>query len=340
MIKSYKQFVAFITGAILACLLSVAIVQPAAAQQDIATLETKQSIVSSVTYNPNVAPISCPQEDSCDLDYYGNGDGVPGNDYWMGKNAANRWVRLTLAAGLTTVGVGQITCAYEDSCDLDYTGGAWYAKQKTGTKYVRLTMVPSDMLVSSKHGVCDPSAAFCENEYEPDSTLALPYWAQGWQFEGRTVCIESTRAGAPLASVRNDYITAVNGLLQFTPATAVGECTSRGYPLSQQIKVYSYSSATDGYCGYAQTWTLGGYVHHAVLYINEAPERVGCRDAASWPSLWEHEVGHITGLAHVPATENSVMPSVLNDKRITPQVDGPREANLYTGNPLYGDGNP
>lgn len=188
------------------------------------------------------------------------------------------------------------------------------------------------------HGVCDPDATFCENENQADSASALPYWAEGWQFEGRTVCLESTRAGAPLSSVRNDYISAVNGLVQITPATAVGECSNRGYPLSQQIKVYSYSSSTDGWCGYAQIWTVGASVHHANIYINEHPDRVGCRDAASWPSLWEHEVGHVAGLAHTPAAENSVMAAILNDKRVTPQVDGPRLANIYGNNPLFGNG--
>lgn len=190
------------------------------------------------------------------------------------------------------------------------------------------------------HGTCDPSAVFCESEYEADGTSALPYWAQGWQFEGRTVCLESARALAPLDSVRYDYYSVTNGLIQFTPERTVGGCSARGYALSQQIKFYSYSSNTDGWCGYTQTWTLGGYVHHVNVYINEHPDRVGCRDAASWPSLWEHEVGHATGLAHVPATENSVMPATLNDKRVTASNDAPRIANLYTGNPLFGNGNP
>lgn len=195
-------------------------------------------------------------------------------------------------------------------------------------------------LMISTHGICDPDATFCENDsdYEASVTSALPYWAAGFQFEGRTICIETTRAGAPVGSVRNDFLAATNNLLQFTSDNRVGGCSSRGYPLSQQIKVHSYSSGTDGWCGYASTVYTAGYVHHTDIYINEHPDRVGCRDAASWPSLWEHEVGHTLGLNHVPAAENSVMPAVLNDKRITPQVDGPRLANLYTGNPLFGDG--
>lgn len=222
---------------------------------------------------------------------------------------------------------------------LAFSGSPAQAQQDLAIVHAKQALAGEPVLADT-HGVCDPDAAFCESESQADGTSALPYWAQGWQFEGRTVCVETNRAGHPLNSVRNDYLTATNSLVVITPASPIGSCTSRGYPLSQQIKVYSYTNATDGYCGYAQTWTLGGYVHHANIYINEAPERVGCRDAASWPSLWEHEVGHVLGLAHVPAAENSVMAAVLNDKRVTPQVDGPRLANLYTGNPLFGDGNP
>lgn len=102
--------------------------------------------LQKAAYNPNVAPITCAQEDSCVLDWYANGDGQGGNDYWMARQSGgSTWVRLTLAAGMTTVGVGQITCWYEDSCMLDYTAGAWYAAQQShGVRtsvWVRLTMV-------------------------------------------------------------------------------------------------------------------------------------------------------------------------------------------------------
>jgi hypothetical protein len=74
-------------------------------------------------------------------------------------------VRLTLASALAVTAVGvlaltlpadaapqkattscgtcvaPITCAQEDSCVLDYTGGYWRARQANGTVWVRLTLL-------------------------------------------------------------------------------------------------------------------------------------------------------------------------------------------------------
>ncbi|MGC4938677.1 hypothetical protein [Kribbella sp. DT2] len=192
------------------------------------------------------------------------------------------------------------------------------------------------------HSVCDPTAAVCEQQgvERGQGASALPYWASGHQFKGRTVCVESTRALAPLASARNDYLAATKNTLVLTPETRLNGCTSRGYPIPQQIRVHSYSNAADGWCGYASTWISGAYVRAADIYINEHPSRVGCRTAVTWPALFEHEIGHAAGLNHVPATENSMMPELNNGKRVTPQVDGPRLINIYANNPLFGDGAP
>lgn len=97
-------------------------------------------------YNPNVAPITCATEDSCVRAWYANGNGQGGDDYWMARQeGGSTWVRLTLAEGMTTVGVGQITCWYEDSCMWDYTNGAWYAAQQShGVRtsvWIRTTMI-------------------------------------------------------------------------------------------------------------------------------------------------------------------------------------------------------
>lgn len=91
-----------------------------------------------------VAPITCyPSEDSCVLDFVGNG----GNGYWMARQTnGSTWVRLTLVPGWSTSGIPPITCRDEDSCVLDYVGlsaggSYWRARQDAGTTWVRLTLV-------------------------------------------------------------------------------------------------------------------------------------------------------------------------------------------------------
>jgi uncharacterized membrane protein len=50
--------------------------------------------------NDHVAPITCKYSTSCVLDWYGSGDGQPGDDYWMARQAAgSTWVRLTMVDG-------------------------------------------------------------------------------------------------------------------------------------------------------------------------------------------------------------------------------------------------
>lgn len=99
---------------------------------------------AKVDYNPNVAPITCPDfADDCVLRYVDR----HGEGYWMARTArGTTWVRLTLVPGWTTTGVGRITCAYYASCVIGWTKsypgeGYYMARFPSSSTWVRLTMV-------------------------------------------------------------------------------------------------------------------------------------------------------------------------------------------------------
>lgn len=100
----------------------------------------------------SVGAITCLTEDSCVLDFVGNG----GNGYWMARlESGTTWVRLTLVPGWSTTNIAPITCKYEDSCVLDWYSNHdgiqndyWMARQSSGTTWVRLTLVNGAKMVS------------------------------------------------------------------------------------------------------------------------------------------------------------------------------------------------
>lgn len=93
---------------------------------------------AQVTYNPNVAQITCAQEDSCYVSFVDNG----GYGYWMARQSTGTtWVRLTLVFGWTYNEIAPITCQTKGQCVLNYYGGYWMARQWNGTTWVRLTLL-------------------------------------------------------------------------------------------------------------------------------------------------------------------------------------------------------
>lgn len=136
-------------------------------------------------------------------------------------------------------------------------------------------------------------------------------WFEGWAFARKTICIDSSIPGAPLARIASDF-TGIAGLRIVNGGTRAGNCAAKGYPASQRISFLSMSktgAARYGYrvCGLTAPANYGNLTSvNVTIYVTGA-ERTPCGGAPEWTDVFEHEFGHTLGLSHNQPYATSIM---------------------------------
>jgi hypothetical protein len=160
-------------------------------------------------------------------------------------------------------------------------------------------------------------------------------WYHGWQFQRKSVCIESNIPNAPLAAIASMYrVYGIKVYVRF----ALGQCAAAGFPRSQYVPVTAYKE-DNNMCAGAPTYHVNGYVTAASVIINMQPDTKQpdgstryystCRSGQEWQDQFAHELGHTFGLTHDQPARSSIM----RDGHTTDKYDQWRLNVTYQNNP-------
>lgn len=135
-------------------------------------------------------------------------------------------------------------------------------------------------------------------------------WFEGWSFARKTICVDSSIPGAPLAKLAQHY----NGVggLRIVVKGKVGTCAAAGYGASQRVSFLSMSktgAARYNYrvCGLTSPANYGSLTSVAVTVYVTGAQRTPCGAGVEWGDVFEHEFGHTLGLSHEQPKATSVM---------------------------------
>lgn len=141
-------------------------------------------------------------------------------------------------------------------------------------------------------------------------------WYIGWQFARKSVCIDSSIQGAPLAEVAGMFSGAAKGGLSVRVGGAAGACKAQGVPESQRVTFVSMSArgqAVYGACAVTDPgpviYTNGDLLRVQVEVWVSAYRTTPCGNYASgeWVDVFAHEFGHAVGLSHAQPAATSIM---------------------------------
>lgn len=137
-------------------------------------------------------------------------------------------------------------------------------------------------------------------------------WYEGYHFGHKTVCIDSSISGAPLADVARMYSGSNKGGLRVVVGGKAGACAAKGYAERQRVTFLSMGPRSQKkYGACALTWP-GSYGSltdvHVEVWVT-APRETLCGNYASgeWVDVFAHEFGHATGLSHDQPAKTSIM---------------------------------
>lgn len=135
-------------------------------------------------------------------------------------------------------------------------------------------------------------------------------WYEGWAFTRKTVCVDSSIAGAPLAAIARDF-TGPGGLRVVAGGTA-GACQKAGYSASQRVSFLSMSkNAAARYggrvCGLTGAANYGNLSSVDVTVNVTGAKTTPCGAGLEWQDVFEHEFGHALGLSHKQKYVSSIM---------------------------------
>ncbi|MDX6250407.1 MAG: hypothetical protein QOF10_3767 [Kribbellaceae bacterium] len=160
-------------------------------------------------------------------------------------------------------------------------------------------------------------------------------WYQGYQFQRKSVCIESNIPNAPLAAVAAMY--RVNGI-RVSVRFGLGQCAAAGFARSQYVPITAFK-ADNNMCAAAPTTYYNGYIVQAEVIVNLQPDTKqsngvtryysACRAGAEWTDMFAHELGHTFGLSHTQPSYTSIM----RDGHTTDAPDRWRLGLIYANNP-------
>lgn len=155
-----------------------------------------------------------------------------------------------------------------------------------------------------------PYVAVKESCRTPGHGRVAYCWFEGWQFSRKTICIDSSISGAPLAALARHY-TGIGGIRVVVGGTRAGACAA-GYDASQRVSFLSMSktgAARYGYnvCGLTQAANYGALSSVAISVYVTGAQRTPCGAGVEWGDVFEHEFGHALGLSHEQRYASSVM---------------------------------
>jgi hypothetical protein len=162
-------------------------------------------------------------------------------------------------------------------------------------------------------------------------------WFEGWQFQRKSICIESNIPKAPLAAVASMY--RVSGI-RVSVRFALGQCAAAGFARSQYVPITAYKK-DDGRCAgtVAPYYPNTGYLANPSIHINMQPNTRQangttryysvCRTGVEWTDEFAHELGHVFGLTHIQPAASSIE----RDGHTTDPYDDWRLTVIYRDNP-------
>lgn len=157
-------------------------------------------------------------------------------------------------------------------------------------------------------------------------------WYEGWQFSHKSVCIDSSIAGAPLAAVAAMYTGANKGGLTVRFSATAGGCKALGYGEGQRVTFTSmspYGQKHYGACAVTEPDNFGDLTKVSIAVWVTGPRATLCGDFASgeWVDVFAHEFGHATGLSH----DQPAITSVMRDGHGLDAGDRKRLNAIYAG---------
>ena len=168
----------------------------------------------------------------------------------------------------------------------------------------------------------------CRN---PGGTNQAGYcWYEGWAFTRKTICIDSSIAGAPLGTVVSKF-TGPGGLRVINGGTKAGNCAAKGYPASQRVSFVSMSKNTAarwgyGACGLTSAANYGNLSSVGVSIYLTGAQRTPCGAGVEWTDVFLHEFGHALGLSH----RQPHVSSIMRDGHSPDASDRAKLAQIYT----------
>lgn len=135
-------------------------------------------------------------------------------------------------------------------------------------------------------------------------------WFEGWAFTRKTICVDSSISGAPVARLVS-YYSGIGGL-RIVNGGRAGQCAARGYPASQRVSFLSMSRNTAakwGYqvCGLTQAASYGNLTGISITIYVTGAQRTPCGGTPEWEDVFLHEFGHALGLSHSQPHVSSIM---------------------------------
>lgn len=189
------------------------------------------------------------------------------------------------------------------------------------------TPAPEPLVVNASVTKYVERSAACRN---PGGTNRAGYcWYEGWSFTRRTICIDSSIPGAPLAAVAKMY-TGIGGLKVVVGGKA-GGCQEAGYPAGQRVSFLSMSKNTAAHWGYGvcaltSPANYGNLTSVNITVYITGPQRTPCGGQPEWTDVFAHEFGHALGISHNQPHASSIM----RDGHSPDASDSAKLAQIYS----------
>jgi hypothetical protein len=139
-------------------------------------------------------------------------------------------------------------------------------------------------------------------------------WYEGYHFDHKTVCIDSSISGAPLADVARMYSGSNKGGLRVVVGGRAGGCKAKGYAVDQRVTFLSMSANGHKYgaCAFTSPSYYPSTGNVATMQVDvwvTGPRETLCGNYVSgeWVDVFAHEFGHATGLSHAQPGKLSIM---------------------------------
>lgn len=163
-----------------------------------------------------------------------------------------------------------------------------------------------------------------------DTNRAGYCWYEGWTFTRKTICVDSSIAGAPLAEMARQF-TGPGGLRVVVGGRA-GECARVGYSAGQRVSFLSMTKAAAaryqyGVCGLTAPANYGNLSSVNITIYVTTPQATPCGAGAEWSDVFFHEFGHALGLSH----EQAYVSSIMRDGNWPDKTDRAHLTQIYGG---------